>query len=589
MFSSQYSLLPSSSSSTHRRQPRGPLPGQFSRPAPPPVTPIPDFGGIQRSRTRRRTRRIRGQFGHLLLLGCLALTAPPLAAQEGEESTGARQLMFAPPPVEGVISVGVYDARGKLIRTLSQGADIDSFKAGLNGLILQWDGNESSGRPAPPGRYYARGVLVGDVSVDGVAFHLNDWLDVRSEVRPRRILAATLLAQSQVAVLAEANSRELLLLDPKTSSSAAFPAAAKGTRIRGDGLSVLVLAPAILSLIRLDKSGMQWEQSFPEIRDADQYKERLLVAQSGSLLVRETPVLADQEDSNAKSTMATSSPELKPTPSVSPDTQASPAPTEATVTGFRNLPVPSDRLTHCAVLESSLVISTESGQLWKWQDDKFVQIDLGGSRTILDLTAGHGDTVWLLTQVSNSTGLQQVDLTGRQIRELPLPVDLQNTRAIAGSRTEDALLLTVDLGNGKRLVGLRFQNSNERQSVWEKWLDRSLSLFTYFDLRGGSVVPADTRTESAPVLIKPANNPMESTRQPPFQLSALADSSGVWICNSDGLPLFQVCETKNVKQVRWNLRGTDELQVYVSDGSAVEEYKISGLENLYRFDAGFFN
>ncbi len=286
-----------------------------------------------------------------------------------------------------------------------------------------------------------------------------------------------------------------------------------------------------------------------------------------------------------------------PTPSPSPPADAGTSPAAIKVepasttaaTGFRDLSMPGGESTKCAVLETSLVAANQAGELWKMQNGGFLQIDRASARLLLDLAAGRGDTVWLLSHDNSNTFLEQVDLTGGQIREIPLPADLRDARSIAGSRNTDSLLLTINLGAGTRLVGLRWQNADSRQSLWEKWLDRSLTNFSYFDLRNGSVVPAETRTDSPAVFIKPANNPMENTRQPPFQLTAAADASGVWIYNSDGLPLFQICETKNVKQVRWDLRGEKELRVYVSDGTVVEEYKVTGLENLYRFDAGSFD
>ena len=73
--------------------------------------------------------------------------------------------MFLPPPVEGVISLGVYDADGKLVRVLKRAAEVDSFKSGLNGLFIDWDGKDSKGAPVPAGKYSARGILIGDVNV----------------------------------------------------------------------------------------------------------------------------------------------------------------------------------------------------------------------------------------------------------------------------------------------------------------------------------------------------------------------------------------------------------------------------------------
>ena len=111
--------------------------------------------------------------GIALLLSFVSLQV--LKAQDEESS--ANQLLFVPPPIEGVISLGAYDSKGKLVRVLKKAAEIDSFKAASDGLVIDWDRNDSQGKPVPNGKYFARGVLIGDVKVEGVAFHLNDWVD----------------------------------------------------------------------------------------------------------------------------------------------------------------------------------------------------------------------------------------------------------------------------------------------------------------------------------------------------------------------------------------------------------------------------
>jgi hypothetical protein len=59
--------------------------------------------------------------------------------------------------------------------------------------------------------------------------------------------------------------------------------------------------------------------------------------------------------------------------------------------------------------------------------------------------------------------------------------------------------------------------------------------------------------------------------------------------SADGLPLFQVCGTKNIKQTRCLPDGANGLKIYTSDGTVVEEYHATNLENLFRFDAGSFD
>jgi len=82
---------------------------------------------------------------------------------------------------------------------------------------------------------------------------------------------------------------------------------------------------------------------------------------------------------------------------------------------------------------------------------------------------------------------------------------------------------------------------------------------------------------------------MENTRQASFQLIISSDEEGAWATSVDGLPLFQVCKTRNMKQARWISDGANGMRVYVSDGTVVEEYHLTSLDNLFRFEAGSFD
>jgi hypothetical protein len=185
--------------------------------------------------------------------------------------------------------------------------------------------------------------------------------------------------------------------------------------------------------------------------------------------------------------------------------------------------------------------------------------------------------------------LKQVDLSGRNLREIELPPELRSVSRIAASRDQDALLLISQTADTQRVIGLRFQATNQGKSVWEKWLDRCLTSFRFFDLKDGKVIPGDAKGDSPAVFVKPANNPMENTRQANFQLIVATDEDGAWTASVDGLPLFQVCKTRDIKQTRWISDGANGMRVYVSDGSVVEEYHLTSLENLFRFEPGSFD
>src|SRR5882724_2959728 len=59
-------------------------------------------------------------------------SATPLPTPEQTPSTPARnvRLSFVPPPLEGTISLGIYDGSGKLVRVLNQQAQLDEFTVG---------------------------------------------------------------------------------------------------------------------------------------------------------------------------------------------------------------------------------------------------------------------------------------------------------------------------------------------------------------------------------------------------------------------------------------------------------------------------
>ena len=114
-----------------------------------------------------------------------------LSAQEGENPAakpGTVQIAFLPPPMEGTVSLGIYNKAGKIVRVLKREALPEkAFVVGLNGLITSWDGKDDQGAAAPKGAYSVRGYMVRGVELSGEAFHCNDWISEDDAPHPREI------------------------------------------------------------------------------------------------------------------------------------------------------------------------------------------------------------------------------------------------------------------------------------------------------------------------------------------------------------------------------------------------------------------
>jgi hypothetical protein len=111
-----------------------------------------------------------GEFPSLSPIPIESLTPPPTSEQTPSASSARNvRISFVPPPLEGRISLGIYDPNGKLLRVLHHEADLNEFKIGADALVTQWDGKNDNGEDLPAGKYHARGYLVGPLKVEDLS------------------------------------------------------------------------------------------------------------------------------------------------------------------------------------------------------------------------------------------------------------------------------------------------------------------------------------------------------------------------------------------------------------------------------------
>ncbi len=87
-----------------------------------------------------------------------SVTASPAPEQTPSPSPVRNvRISFVPPPLDGTISLGIYDRTGKLVRVLHQEAKLNEFKIGADALVTQWEGKNDDDEDSPAGKYHARG------------------------------------------------------------------------------------------------------------------------------------------------------------------------------------------------------------------------------------------------------------------------------------------------------------------------------------------------------------------------------------------------------------------------------------------------
>jgi hypothetical protein len=109
-----------------------------------------------------------------LTIGLLAISflrAQEISPSPSTSATPARavRISFVPPPLEGKVSLGVYNEWGQLVRVLHQEAEFDEFTIGADALSTKWDGKDDYDYDLPAGKYSARGFLVAPMKIEQIS------------------------------------------------------------------------------------------------------------------------------------------------------------------------------------------------------------------------------------------------------------------------------------------------------------------------------------------------------------------------------------------------------------------------------------
>jgi hypothetical protein len=398
---------------------------------------------------RHYTRKKRNPFPIALLLLLFALlcasaqefptpTVTPISMPSPSPSPlRSVRISFVPPPIEGTISLGIYDQSGKLVRVLDRESATEDFTIGHDALITEWDGKNDAGEDLPEGKYSAHGYMVGALAIEGVDYFFNDWVT-------------------------DENSPHLKHIDN------------------------LALAENNLRLTTELASGERAEIIYDPV-------------------------------------------------------------TEAVTRGAR-------------------------------------------ASSPADSARGKDNTHWVIVNGE----IEQLSAANEVLRRLAYQPNDPQPRAIAASDREDKIFVLEEnalLEQTRALTLLETKIDAEKQqnvSDWKVDFEKKIVVHKDFTLENGMPVATGGKPTPEKVALRLQPNPLKRDKPGSVEVAVGFDEDGSYLKTSDGLPLRTISDTRNLSRALLVLHGEKAIDVFQDDGAVVEQYRISGVDQMMAFDCGTF-
>ena len=397
-----------------------------------------------------------------IIMGAFAQGTPtPSVASSPSPVARSVRISFLPPPLDGTISLGIYDAKGKLVRVLYREADINEFTIGADALSTTWDGKDDARESVPAGKYSAHGFVVGDLGIDGVGFFFNDF--VTNDDSPRsRHLSSVRLKDNELHLDAEllGDERATLVCDPK----------------QGAFLRKLPLEGAI----------------------------------------------------------------------------------------------------HC--------------------DEKPPLLNVVQA---IDCDFGMNSTLWLIDSLEGGARreIKQLSKTHELLRRMAIAEGEPQPQAIAASTTEDRIFLVEEAAHSPvnrlralSLAGSKTDGANGAVSDWRTDFEKKIVEHRNFSIENGKPIPNNPTNKIPPekISVKLQPNPLLADARVTVELAVGLDEDGSFLKASDGLPICSISETPGLIRGLLAAHGSNALDVFQDDGAVVEQFRVTGVDQMMSFDCGGF-
>lgn len=457
-----------------------------------------------------------------------------------------QEIVFAVPD-SGLVTLGVFDHSGKLVRLLHDLDGEDAFRIGLNGYATSWDGLNDDGEKLPPGHYHIRGYLVGDIKVEGEAIHFNDWIIDDKSPRIKRITDSQLVSNGDLVLLAQ---------DP---------------------------AGQVLCALYSNTSGFVWVQNLGLASDRS-----LLAINPKSVFVALGETLHVLSLSNGEKLAEKNI--IFPTPSAitandktfySSDGKflySSELPSFSKLT-HQECPVPFDSLDS----NGSFLLASSSGVVYLNADgSSFDKVNL--PVLVGSLSLGSERSFWFADVPSDPSAkpvVAQSDFSGKILCSLNLDIPPSSKVQLSSCKNMDSFAFLVSVPNYQRLGLISRSNTSDWIINWEKSIVNS----TAFSFQNGLVKPVAGKSPDF-LTFRLDLNPLTGKRDQ-IALRGSFDESGTRLVSPDGLPIVFISDSAKVKNVAIDRGPTpDSIRFLQGDDAVVEEFKITGLNHITPINVG---
>lgn len=479
----------------------------------------------------------------------LLLVALVISNRNSIGSMAEDEIVFAVPG-PGRITLGVFDKKGTLVRSLHSMDSEDAFRIGLNGYITKWDGLDDAGNKVPAGPYHLRGYLIGDVVVEGEAFHFNDWITSDSAPALKRILDFALLPGGDVILLGETTSGSPVC--------ARFSAETGFAWIREwKGAASLLAADDSVAIVSGETG---WRFLSAEKGNTLEGTSGVPVANPQAVAIGENALAAAVE----KSIHRFSLPNLERIDEIkAPDS-------------FLSLAARKDAL-----------LGSAPGGVWISQaGDDFQKINL--PVVVESVSFAPGNAFWFCgvgMDPDATPVIGQADFDGNLLRAMLGKTGEPAPKKIRASQAGE-IFAVLEEGDGIQQLRVL---SRDADGAWTIEWERTIRHAPDFGFLNDEVVADAKQTpQQNSMQVRLEKNPLTGEKQT-LTLRAIPGEKGTLLVTADGLPLVHVSQRANIDRIVINRGKTPRsLRLLQSDGAAVEEFLINGLEHILPLNAGQF-